>query len=105
MILFRPEHVDAILAGRKTQTRRLGKRRWNVGSTHQLATRLFDPAAVFARAVIRDVGWEVLAGISREDADAEGYDSPHAFLQAFQRINPRASLSDGVWVVRFEVAA
>ena len=34
MILFRPQHVGPILDGRKTQTRRLGKRRWREGAIH-----------------------------------------------------------------------
>ena len=35
MILFKPEHVQPTLTRRKTQTRRVGKRRWNVGAVHQ----------------------------------------------------------------------
>ena len=35
MILFQEEHVQPILDGHKTQTRRLGKKRWNVGAVHQ----------------------------------------------------------------------
>jgi hypothetical protein len=34
MILFKKEHKDLILADIKTQTRRTGNKRWNVGAIH-----------------------------------------------------------------------
>jgi hypothetical protein len=106
VILFRPEHVQPILDGRKTQTRRLGDKRWNVGATHQLTTRLFDPAAVFARALIRDVRRELLHDLTSEAALAEGYADRAAFFVAFHAIN-RTTPKDNplVWVVEFEVMA
>lgn len=104
MILFRPEHVAPVLAGRKTQTRRLGARRWNVGATHLCATKLFEPSAVFARVRILEVRAELLWQISPEDVFAEGYDSLTDFEEAFARINGPVAFDAPVWVVRFEVA-
>ena len=104
MILFKPEHVGPILAGRKTQTRRLGERRWNVGSAHLAATRLFDPTAVFARLRILDVRRDVLWQITPEDVRAEGYRSLEEFAAAFERINGPAAFDTPVWVVSFALA-
>jgi hypothetical protein len=73
VILFRPEHVEPIVSGRKTQTRRLGRRRWNVGASHGASTRLFDPSATFARLRILEVERWWLKDIPHEDAQAEGY--------------------------------
>jgi hypothetical protein len=108
LILFKPEHVEPILSGRKTQTRRFGVKRWNVGAVHQAATRLFDSEAIFARLRILDVRREFLADISEADARAEGYGQPSDFLRSFREIN---HIGEGVslgylpvWVVEFERA-
>lgn len=103
MILFKPEHVEPILEGRKTQTRRLGAKRWNVGALHHAATRLFDPAAVFARLQIVDVRRELLWAISPADVRAEGYDSALEFAEAWSRINGPTPFDTPVWAVEFEV--
>lgn len=107
MILFRPEHVQSILDGRKTQTRRLGKKRWNVGAVHQARLRMMDADSCFARLRIADVRRENLNDITEADADAEGYDSRNEYLAAFYRINHYSygwSVPD-VWVVEFELVA
>jgi hypothetical protein len=101
VILFRPEHVPVILAGRKTQTRRLGKKRWNVGAVHQARTRLFGEP--FALLVIRAVRQERLWSVSDEDVKREGYDTKRDYLDAFARIHRTGKkIADRlVWVVDF----
>lgn len=104
MILFKPEHVEPILAGRKTQTRRLGDKRWNVGMFHQARTTMFG-GEPFAYLRIVAVRRERLLYISEDDARAEGYSSPAEYLAAFKRIFkidviPASTL---VWVVCFEL--
>lgn len=103
MILFKPEHVQPILDGRKTQTRRLGNRRWREGAVHQARTKMFgDP---FAYLRILDVRREVLGAITTADARAEGYTMTADYLAAFERINGSAPLELPVWVVEFELGA
>lgn len=101
MILFRPEHIASILEGRKTQTRRMGAKRWNVDALHQCRTRMLDETSCFARVRILDVRREQLLDITEEDARAEGYETRRDFLEAFHRINPKAAPNPEVWVVTF----
>ena len=107
MILFRPEAVAPILEGRKTQTRRLGRRRWREGAIHQAATRLFDKDAVFAELLITEVWQHNLLTIGPREAEAEGYGSREEFLEAFYRINPTTYPGQDrqVWAVSFKVVA
>lgn len=104
MILFRQEHVDPILLRQKTQTRRLGKPRWRVGSIRGCYVR--SPRAggqPFARVRITGVRQEVLGHISHEDAIREGYECVADYLVAFERINGSINLDQVVNVVDFEL--
>lgn len=103
MILFKTEHVAPILEGRKTQTRRLGNRRWKVGAIRQCRTRMLDSSSTFARVRILDVRRELLGAITLQDAQAEGYTMVAEYLTAFERINGSAPPELPVWVVEFEV--
>jgi hypothetical protein len=106
VILFKPEHVDIILCGKKTQTRRLGKRRWKVGALHACYTRppfAKGGAEPFCRVRILSVRREILGYIDDNDVRAEGYGDFAGFLDAFFHINPKASGGLMVWVVEFEL--
>jgi hypothetical protein len=104
MILFRPEHTDKILAGTKTQTRRIWKKpRAKVGAIHLAKLKMLSKE-FFARLEILAVYQEWLKDISDEDARAEGYDNAAAYLIAFCRINHLENLPDiMVYVVKFQV--
>lgn len=102
MILFKPEHVAPILAGEKTQTRRLGKKRWNVGAVHQCRTQLYGKP--FATVLILGVRQERLGDISAEDVAAEGY-AGKDYKAAWERINGSWDDDQVVWVVEFELEA
>ena len=105
MISFKDEHVVPILTGRKTQTRRLGRKRWSPGGVHRLHPRnRFQKS--FALAEILEVRREMLLDISPEDAIAEGYPDPESFFEAFSRIYglEREQLEGlTVWVIRFRI--
>jgi len=105
MILFKKEHVQPILDRVKTQTRRMGNKRWNVGAVHQC--KLNYMKGHFADVRIKDVRRERLGDISHEDALAEGYRNTFDYLEAFyeiNRIDPDFDEANPlVWVVDFEL--
>jgi hypothetical protein len=105
MISFKPEHVRPILEGRKTQTRRLGKKRWNVGAIHQCKTRLFH-GEPFTRVRITSVRRERLGDISDEDVVSEGYKTRADYRAAWEAIYGSPWDDDmEVWVVDFKLVA
>ena len=109
MILFKKEFVPLILAGRKTQTRRLWPHgcRAKVGAVHYAKTS-YAPDSTFAKIRIKRV-WREEKGalwISRDDAFAEGFSGTYPALQftlAFERINGKGALLTPLWAVEFEL--
>ena len=109
MILFQPEHIEPILNGTKTQTRRLGKKRWKVGALRQCQTKLFDNDSVFCKVIIEDVYEQKLVDMSFKDVEAEGYSTHVEYMDAFCRINKikvcemSYIMNIPIWVVKFRV--
>lgn len=102
MILFKPEHAPMILDGTKTQTRRLGKCRWRVGSIHQAKLNFKKGSNPFAHIKILSRYQEPLGNISEADARAEGYNSIQEYVEVFKRIYGMWDPDIDVWVVNFE---
>jgi len=103
-MLFKPEHVDVILSGKKTQTRRIWKRpRAKVGSIHRAKTVLFS-RQYFALIRITEVRRERLGDISIEDIHREGYQTLAGFKAEWIRINGSWDPDAEVFVVSFELA-
>ena len=100
MILFQPRFIEPILTGHKTQTRRKGKKRWNVGAIHQCKTEMFGEP--FAHVRILDVRREKLGDISAEDAKREGFSYAWEFFSAWNQIHGKVDMDEEVWVVEFE---
>jgi hypothetical protein len=101
-MLFKPEHVDLILTGRKTQTRRIWKKpRAKAGAIHKAKTVLFSKE-YFALIRITDVRNERLGDISLEDVRREGYETLEAFKEEWVRINGVWDPEPEVYVVSFE---
>jgi hypothetical protein len=125
VILFKPDHVEPILAGRKVETRRIWKKQRVLVGSIQLAKTKLISKDYFARLHILDVRKESLGCIlyDEESARAEGYKSSIEFLCAFANINLKCNpparneddlaelskecdfMSQEVYVVRFEVVA
>ena len=102
MILFKPEHIGPILAGRKTETRRIWSRwRANVRSKHLAKTKLLSKE-YFARLYIVDRREERLGDISEEDANAEGYSSREEYLAKFAEINAKRIKKLGIPIITEE---
>ena len=100
MILFQPRFIEPILTGQKTQTRRKGKKRWNVGAIHQCKTEIFEEP--FAYIKILDVKRERLGDITLANACSEGFTSTAGFGQGWYDIHGSFKEDEEVWVVEFE---
>lgn len=103
-MLFKKEHIGPIKRGRKTETRRFGKKRWSPGNLYWAQTS-YAKASRFARIKCISVHQEKLGNITRTGAYAEGYLSVIEFLEAFRDINKIKTFDPNVtvWVVKFEV--
>lgn len=99
-MIFKTEHVPLILAGRKTQTRRLGKCRWTVGHVHPIKCSFYEKPKGWVR--ILDRYQDKLGATTEADAYAEGYSSVENYKAAWERIY-RTQWDDDllVWVVTF----
>lgn len=119
MLLFKPPHVPLILAGIKTDTRRLwidkktgkarNKPRCKVGAIHLAKTQMLSKE-YFAKLLILKTWKEKLGDITDDDALKEGYNNREEYLLAFFEINKIKdilmrldSLDQMIWVVRFKV--
>ena len=103
MILFKPEHKDMILNGTKIETRRVGKKRWNVGSIHQCKLNFKKDSLPFALVEIVCVQREKLGYMGIEDAKAEGYNTLEEYKYIFIKIYGMWQPDLEVWVVRFRL--
>ena len=106
LILFKDIHVAPILAGTKTQTRRIWKKpRAKIRAIHLAKTKMISKE-FFAKLEILDVYREPLIEITDEDAKAEGYNNAAAYFVAFCKINHLKKVPDIlVYVVKFKVVS
>jgi len=103
MLLFKPEHIEPILNGVKTQTRRIWKNhRVKVGSIHRAKTKMLSKD-YFALLKITGLRRERLGDLTEEDARAEGGYTVQEFKEVWERINGNWHPYQGVWVVEFQV--
>ena len=87
MLLFMPEHQEPILAGRKTETRRIWKlKRARVGSVHRAKTRMLSKEC-FAFLKILAVYKQRLGDITDESIRDEGYESLEGYKAALEKAN------------------
>lgn len=105
MLPFKSRHINPILTGQKTQTRRVWKgqkRRVKIGSVHLAKTWMFS-SKHFAKLLIRNAHKERLGDITEEDALKEGYNSIRDFVQDWKKVNNSHDPDLVVWVIEFEV--
>ena len=106
MISFREEFKPLILAGTKTETRRLGRCRWRVGSVHQVTTNTRAPEAVFGRVRITSIRRDWLMNVSPAGVEAEGFRIKEELVKKFARcyrISEREARACRCWVITFEL--
>ena len=103
MILFNHNHVNPILRGEKTQTRRVWKKsRAKVGSIH--LAKLDYTKSYIAKLLITGVRKERLCQITPEDAMKEGGYTLEGFIDIWKQINGKWDPDLEVTVVDFELA-
>ena len=104
--LFKLAMVDAILAGNKTQTRRLDPSGLMEGNLFYAKLGMYCKRAD-APALLRVVAtrWEYLLDITEADARAEGFPNRAAFLKYFKKIYSGKKLKSNplCHVIEFEV--
>lgn len=104
MMLFTGHSKSLILAGKKTQTRRVWDRpRVRIGGVYQCRTELFGKP--FAHIKVLAVDQVRLGDISEEDARAEGAAGVEEFIKTWLRIHGIWNPDQRVWRVEFEVVS
>lgn len=103
MMLFKPEHIEMIVAGTKTETRRMWKDlpRCHVESVHQVKRLIFTKDH-FGYIFIWRIQRDHLNDITEEGAKKEGGYTREEYLNLFHRIYPKAGDNPEVWVVSFK---
>ncbi len=103
MMLFKLYHIDPILSGLKTQTRRTwGYARAKPGSVHLAKTELHSKQ-FFARLKILEVYQQRLGDMTEQDAWEEGGYTLDSYKDIFKQIYKFWDDNRTVWVVKFEV--
>lgn len=106
-MIFKPELVDLIRRGLKTETRRPVKPgqpcRYVAGRTY--AVQPGRGQCGVCRIRVLDVHLEALTEIDGAAARREGFSTGSAFLDYWRGLYGTVDLGQPVWVIRFEVAA
>lgn len=104
-MLFKNEHIQMILDGKKTQTRRTWKVcKVKVGGLYKCKKELLSKDC-FAKIKVNKLFKQKLCDMSEEDAIKEGYSSKKDYFDVFQKIYKIDPLTydNEVYVVEFEL--
>jgi len=101
-MLFKRRHIELILAGRKTQTRRLPDKSANyqVGRVYGIRDRWFSKPE--AHILITRKFRQSLGDISLEDVGKEGYNTLQEFCRAWEEVNGQGSWDPQQIVTAYE---
>jgi len=101
VLLFKPEHVEPILRGEKTQTRRVWKQcRAKIGAIHKAKLKMLS-RDYFALLKIMGTRQERLGDISEADARAEGGYTIEGYRRKWIEISGSWDPDQSVYVVDF----
>ena len=101
-MLFKKWHIELILAGRKTQTRRLPDKsaNYHVGRVYGIRDRWFSKPE--AHILITRKFRQRLGDISLEDVGKEGYSSLEEFQRAWEEVHGPGSWRPNLIVTVYE---
>jgi len=101
-MLFKRRHIELILAGRKTQTRRLPDKsaNYHVGRVYGIRDRWFSKPE--AHILITRKFRQRLGEISLEDVGKEGYSSLEEFRRAWEEVHGPGSWDSNSIVAVYE---
>jgi len=114
-MIFQKEHIDMIIAGTKTQTRRIHRGKYQVGRSYAIQSCRTCKGIKGYRIVMDRIWHEDIVRplslkgspafniISVEDAKAEGGYSPAEFEILFRKLNPSWDETRGRWAFEFHV--
>ena len=102
-MLFRPEHQQMILEGKKTATRRVWKKPMvKVGGIYKCKLKMLSKD-YFAKIKVIKLFKQDLGDMSLTDVEKEGYTSYEEFNSIWKKINGEFKLTQNVDVIEFEV--
>ena len=114
-MIFQKEHIDQILNGTKTQTRRVHRGRYQVGRSYAIQSCRTCKGIPGFRIVMDKIWHEDIVRplslkespafniISVSDAKAEGGYSPAEYELLFRKLNPKWDETSGRWAFEFHV--
>lgn len=105
-MIFKPELVEKILAGEKTETRRLeklGQTQCRYVSGRDYALQPGRTRRAVGRIAITDVRRERLGEITHEGALREGFPTVREFLAYWRQPHGAEDPEQEVWMIRFKL--
>jgi len=81
MPIFKRKHLNLILKGTKTQTRRISRYRLKIGKAYAVRSKMLEPAQ--ARIVITRAWRQQLRNLTPEEVRKEGFNSFTEFREAW----------------------
>jgi hypothetical protein len=123
-MLFKPELIEKIVAGQKTETRRTCKPeegwlgpsmqdirfvrhndrvKWALGQTYALQPGRGKPGIGGRRILLTSIRRERLADITAGGAKREGFSNRREFFEYWDRLNPKCDANPDVWVLTFRL--
>lgn len=111
-MIFRPELAEKVLAGDKTQTRRLKSDNprspwWRERCAYvvgrEYAIQPGRGKVAIGRLLITEVREALLGDISYGDARAEGFESPSHFMRYFRELNGDLDYDAPLWALTFSL--